>query len=122
MNDEDRRLAERRSRNRYQLQFNLELVDVRNGESLGYLVDISGEGLMLASERAYKVEGRYRMRIPLPIEYDGYEALEIEATAAWTKPAMNPAFHRTGFRELQLVSGPHGALDRLIGDYHLQTV
>lgn len=121
MNDELDQM-ERRSCDRYQLLFNLELIDVRTDKPLGYLVDISGEGLMLASEKPHKVEGRYRMRMPLPVEYDGYNALEVEATAAWTKPAMNPAFHRTGFRELQLVSGPHGALDRLIEDYHLQTV
>lgn len=121
MND-DRRQAERRASERYQLLFNLELVDVRSDRPIGYLVDISSEGLMLASQQAHKVEGRYRMRLELPVEYDGYNALEIEATAAWTKPAMNPAFHRTGFRELQLVSGPHRALDRLIEDYHLQTV
>lgn len=120
--NEDRRQAERRASERYQLLFNLELIDVRSDKPLGYLVDISGEGLMLASEKSHKVEGRYRMRMPLPVEYDGYDALEIEATVAWTKPAMNPAFHRTGFRELQLVSGPHRALDRLIEDYHLQAV
>ncbi|MDX1610116.1 MAG: PilZ domain-containing protein [Halofilum sp. (in: g-proteobacteria)] len=114
--------AERRAGDRYQLVLNLELIDVRTGEPMGVLVDISTDGLMLASETAHKVEGRYRMRLPLPVEVDGYEALELEATAAWTKPAMNPAFHRTGFRELQLVSGPHDALGRLIEDYHLQTV
>ncbi len=112
---------ERRGIERYQLVFNLELIDVRTGEPIGYLIDISTEGLMLASEEPHKVEGRYRMRIPLPTDYDGYDAIEIEATAAWTKPAMNPYFHRSGFRELQLVSGPHEALDRLIEDYHLQT-
>lgn len=120
--DEERRQAERRAGERYQLLFNLELVDVRSNNLLGYLVDISGEGLMLASQKPHKVGGRYRMSVELPVEFDGYNSLELEATAAWTKPAMNPAFHRTGFRELQLVSGPHGALDRLIEDYHLQTV
>jgi len=112
---------DRRGMERYQLVFNPELIDVRTGQRIGYLIDISTEGLMLASEEPQKVEGRYRLRIPLPVEYDGYESMEVEATAAWTKPAMNPYFHRTGFRELQLVSGPHEALDRLIEDYHLQT-
>jgi len=114
--------AERRASERYQFAFSLEPVDVATGESLGWLVDISAEGMMLASESARNVEGRYRMRLDLPAEYDGYDAIEIEATAAWSKPAMNPRFHRTGFRELQLLSGPPGALERLIEDYHLQTV
>lgn len=118
----ERRKKERRAADRYVLAFNLEPVDVRNGEPLGHLIDISPEGLMLASESPRRVEGRYRMRLPLPAEFDGYSAIEVEATAAWCKPAMNPRFHRTGFRELQLVSGPPRALERLIEDYHLQSV
>lgn len=119
---DDKQGAERRVSERYQLAFNLEPIDVASGDRMGWLIDVSAEGMMLASESAKKVEGRYRMRLDLPAEYDGYAAIEIEATAAWCKPAMNPRFHRTGFRELQLVSGPPGALERLIEDYHLQTV
>lgn len=114
--------GERREAERYQLAFNLEPIDAATGDPLGWLVDISPEGMMIASDAAKKVEGRYRMRFQLPAPFDGYEAIEIEATAAWSKPAMNPRFHRTGFRELQLVSGPPGALERLIEDYHLQTI
>jgi len=118
----DRHHEERRESDRYQLAFSLEPIDTRTGEGMGWLIDLSSEGMMLASESRRKVAGRYRMRLPLPVEYDGYDVIEIEATAAWSKPAMNPRFHRTGFRELQLVSGPPGALERLIEDYHLQAV
>ena len=113
---------DRREADRYQLAFNLEPTDTSSGEPLGWLIDISPEGMMIASDAAKKVEGRYRMRLELPAEYGGYDAIEIEATVAWSKPSMNPRFHSTGFRELQLVSGPPGALERLIEDYHLKTV
>ena len=114
--------SDRREADRYQLAFNLEPVDAATGEPLGWLIDISPEGMMVASDAGRKVEGRCRMRLDLPAPYDGYQAIEVEATAAWSRPSMNPRFHRTGFRELQLVSGPSGALERLIEDYHLQTV
>lgn len=118
----ERRHSERRVSDRYQLAFNIEPVDARTGEPMGFLVDLSLEGLMLASESSMRVDGRYRMTLPLPVDFDGYDAIDVEATAAWCKPAMNPRFHRVGFRELQLVSGPPRALERLIEDYHLQTV
>lgn len=118
----DRREADRREADRYQLAFNLEPTDASTGEPLGWLIDISPEGMMIASDAAKEFDGRYRMRFSLPVPFEGYDAIDVEATAAWSKPAMNPRFHRTGFRELQLVSGPPGALERLIEDYHLQTV
>ena len=118
----NRRESERRTNERHQLVFHIEVIDAGSEASLGYLVDISTEGLMLASEAPLKSEHRYRMRLPLPVVFDGYDRLDVEATVAWTAPSMNPAFYRTGFRELQLVSGPNDALRRLIDDYHLQTL
>lgn len=118
----ERRHDERRGAERYQLAFNLEPVDVRTGRPMGWLIDISPVGMMLASESPRRVEGRYRLRLDLPVEIDGYRSIDVEATAAWTKPAMDPSFHRTGFRELQLVSGPPRALERLIEDHHLPPI
>lgn len=110
---------ERRQDDRYQLLFHLEVHDADGRRPLGYLVDLSRGGLMLATETPLEVDRRYRLRIPLPIAYLGRNEIELDAIAAWSAPSMHPAYHRTGFRDLSLDPEQREVLDRLVEDYHM---
>lgn len=113
-------MRERRQKDRYQLMFHVQVVDADTDDPVGYLVDISHGGMMLASEEPLEIGRRYRMRVPLPIAYLGYREIRLDAIAAWTAPSLHPAFHRTGLRDLELEPAQREVLDRLVDDYHLR--
>jgi len=100
--------------------FHVQVMDADTDDPIGYLVDISPGGLMVASEGPLEVDRRYHLRVPLPIAYLGYREIELEAIASWTAPSLHPAFHRTGFRDLELKPAQREVLDRLVDDYHLR--
>lgn len=110
---------ERRNDDRYQLLFHVQVHDADGRRPLGYLVDVSRGGLMLATEEPLETNRRYRLRIPLPIAYLGCNEIELDAIAAWSAPSMHPAYYRTGFRDLSLEPAQREVLDRLVEDYHM---
>lgn len=112
-------VRERRTDDRYQLLFHVQVHDADGRRPLGYLVDLSRGGLMLATEQPLEANRRYRLRIPLPIAYLGRNEIELDAISAWSAPSMHPAYHRTGFRDLSLEPEQREVLDRLVEDYHM---
>lgn len=110
---------DRRNDDRYQLLFHLQVHDVDARKPLGYLIDLSRGGLMLATEGPLEIDRSYRLRIPLPIAYLGCNEIELNAVAAWSAPSMHPGYHRTGFRDLSLDPEQRDVLDRLVEDYHM---
>lgn len=113
-------MAERRQSERYQLMFQASVVDDETDTTLGHLVDISITGLMLASETPLEIGRRYRLRIPLPVAFDGHSQLRARATAAWTAESLHPSFHRCGMRDLQLPPEQQRAFERLVDEYRLR--
>lgn len=113
-------MAERRQSERHQLMFHAEVIDAETDTRVGQLLDISATGLMLAAEVPIEVDRRYRLRIPLPIPFDGYSELRLRVTAAWAAESLHPAFLRTGFRDLELAPEQQRAFERLIDEYRLR--
>ena len=113
-------MQDRRQSERHQLMFHATVMDAETDVALGQLVDISETGLMLASEAPLENGRRYRLYIPLPIAFDGYTEIRLRATVTWTAPALHPAFHRNGFKELELPAEQERAFQRLIDDYRLR--
>lgn len=113
-------MTERRRADRYQLMFHTAVVDADDGTTLGHLVDISVDGLMIASDQPLAPGRRYRLTIPMPISFDGHRELRVRATSAWTAPALHPALHRNGFRDLELPPEQQQAFQRLVDEYRLR--
>lgn len=110
----------RRHEDRHHLLFQTAVLDADTETVLGQLVNLSGDGLMLASDRALEAGRRYHLRVPLPVAFDGHEALRLSATIAWSAPATGPAFHRNGLRDLELPAEQNEAFRHLLDDYRLR--
>lgn len=113
-------MNERRRANRYQLLFNARVYDADRGHVIGHLSDLSAKGLMVITEKPLPVGHTCRVRIPLPVAFDGLGELTIETTVAWTEPATHPAYHRNGLQALSLDAGQRRMLTRLVEDYDLR--
>ena len=105
-------MPDRRRVERFALTVAIAAQDADTGEALGEGADISGHGLMLASQAPLSVGRRYHLRLVSPGNPEG--PLELWAEAAWSVRSLNPAGHRTGFRRMTLGPGDRARLDRLI--------
>ena len=66
-------------------------------EFIGYLVDISSEGMMILSKKAFPEGDTLKLRIELPVEIKGSDQLIVEAKCVWCERDTNPEFNRLGF-------------------------
>lgn len=107
-------MLDRRRAERFRLAVSLTVRDADTGEALGELVDISGHGLMVASDAPLALERRYRLRVELPERLGG--ELEVGADAAWSVRSLNPVCVKTGFSGLRARAGHGPRLERLIED------
>lgn len=87
------------------------------GNSIGRIVDITTEGIMLISEEPIAIDISYNLRMEFPKEIFGEERLDFTALSLWCKKDMNPDYYDTGFH-IRNVPLEHVLLvKKLIQDY-----
>jgi len=84
-------------------------LDADTGRSLGRVVDITADGLMLVTDNPVQPGARLRMRVILPVIIRDQTDVVVEAEAVWCNQDTNPNFFKAGFRFLNL-SGDDGFL------------
>ena len=113
-------MNDRRRANRHQLLFNARVYDADQGDVIGHLSNLSEDGLMVVTEQPLPLGHTHRVRIPLPVEFEGLGELRTETTVAWPEPATHPAYHRNGLHAHSLDAGQRRVLTRLVEDYDLR--
>ena len=70
----------------------------RTGDAfIGFLIDISSEGMMVLSKKAFQDGATLKLRIELPEEIRGSNQLMVEVKSVWCERDTNPEFYRIGF-------------------------
>lgn len=88
---------ERRKFKRRYLMYYARVFDKRTGRVIGYVVDLTQEGLMLISEEPVEPNTRFRLRMDLPEDLSEKKFLDFEAESRWCKKDMDPNFYAIGF-------------------------
>jgi hypothetical protein len=109
--------SNKRRLKRSHLIYYLRVFDRTTNQILGHLVDITPEGAMLISEQTIPIATRYQLRMMLPAEIFGREHLDFEAESLWSKHDINPDFHDTGFRLVNVEVKDIAVISRLIDEY-----
>ena len=109
--------SEKRRLKRSHLIYYLRVFSRTSNETLGHLVDITPEGAMLISEKPIPVNTHFEFRMLLPTEIFGRTHLDFDAESLWSKRDVNPDFHDTGFRLLNVSVRDTAIISRLIDDY-----
>ncbi len=110
-------MEDRRKFKRRYLMFYSRVFDRKTGKLLGYLADMTIEGIMIISEEPIQIAETYRLRIDLPEDMYGKAYLNLEAHSVWTKPDVNPNFFMTGFQLLNTTSDDKDIIQQIILDY-----
>lgn len=113
-------MQERRDIHRRHLMFHLRVYDADSGRELGTLTDVSPEGLLVTGDRRLTLGRRFRMFMQLPPALAAHERIDFAATVAWSSNEVNPAFHDTGFRDLELDEADRAVLEALMDEFDLR--
>jgi c-di-GMP-binding flagellar brake protein YcgR len=73
-------------------------IDVAAKHSLGRVVDITAEGMMLVTKEPLQIGERFTLQLNLPVMVQYRSEVEVEAVVRWTAPDNNPEFKRAGFQ------------------------
>ncbi len=109
-------MENKRKLKRRHLFFYLRIFNRKDGELIGYLGDITPQGIMLISEKPVETNRFFKLWMDLPGS-STVRRLEFEAKSIWCQPDMNPDFYDTGIQLLDMSKRDMAMIEDLISDY-----
>jgi hypothetical protein len=113
-------MEERRSLKRRHIMFYSRVFDRTTGKHLGYLGNMTTEGLMIISDEPIETNTSFLLRIDLPEDIYDKVVLNFEALSLWCKPDVDPNFYNTGFELSKIHLDDLRLIERLIEDYEVR--
>lgn len=86
---------------RHQLPCFLQVFNRFTDKPIGYLGNISNEGLMLVSQLPMMVDVDFELRLKIPGPEGAVHAVDFTATCLWSREDINPQHYDSGFILLQ---------------------
>jgi hypothetical protein len=109
-------MEEKRRLKRRHLIFYLRIFDARTNQLLGYLVDLTPEGIMLMSEHKIERGKKFKLKMDLPSEYSDRQQIEFDAESVWNSTDINPDFYDTGFKFSNVTVEEQQVIEDIIDD------
>ena len=97
------------------------MFDRKTGRLLGYLGNITTEGIMIISEEPLEVDGEYKLRMDLPDDLYQKAVLNFDALSMWCQPDIDPNFYNTGFRLIGISEHEKEIVNQILGDYEIKS-
>lgn len=110
-------MPERRQHDRKTSDKLLEIIDVNSNQRLGYLVDLSAEGMMVISGEPFQMNNVYQMLIRVPEGSPFFGDIEFGAESLWSDKAHDPQKFWTGFQIIDISDQQAGRIAQLIEGY-----
>lgn len=113
-NAEDLEMVEKRKLPRTRVQEALDVIDVHAERSLGRIVDISVEGMMLLSPEEIPVQAIYQLQIPLPPELEVCGRVSLGVESLWSRQSNDGTQYWTGFHVIDISDEDRDCIERLV--------
>jgi len=111
-------MDERRQLKRRHLIYYLSVEDIDTGHTLGHLVDVNPDGIMLMSPEPIQSGKVFRLRMTIPVGAEGArQTMEFQAESVRCGKDINPDFFDTGFHLVSLTPTQLGLIKTLIDDH-----
>jgi c-di-GMP-binding flagellar brake protein YcgR len=85
------------------------VINEDTGKTVGRVVDITADGMMLVTKHKIVSGKLYNFRIVLPVMVHHRSDVSLEARCIWTTPDANSEFSKCGFKFINL-AGEEGFL------------
>ncbi|MCX8044191.1 MAG: PilZ domain-containing protein [Desulfobacterota bacterium] len=109
-------MREKRKLKRRHLIYYLKVTDRQSGKLIGFLVNITPEGIMIMSEEPIPVGKLFHLQILVPSETDEKAHLQFDARSKWCERSVNTDFYDTGFELLNVTSRDFLAIEKIIAE------
>ncbi len=109
---QDRRKTKRRF-----LMFYARIFDRRTGRQIGYIADLTPEGMMIVSENPIPVGETYLLRMDLPEDLSARPSLDFQARSIWNKPDIDPDYIATGLQLLNVGEQDVAIIKKIVESY-----
>jgi len=86
---------------RHQLPCFLQVFNRLTDKPIGYLGNVSEQGLMLISQLPMMVDVDFELRLKIPGADDTFHVIDITATCLWSHEDINPQHYDSGFSVLE---------------------
>jgi hypothetical protein len=106
--------ADKRRNNRVTIPEHPTVLDAHSGKAIGQLVNLSADGLMIASAEAVACDHVCQMCIPL-IKGNTQVEIRIGAESLWSEDANDSGIHWTGFHIIDISPEDQLILDDILG-------
>ena len=110
-------MAEQRKVNRTHLIHYLKVINVDDDSVIGYLVDISIEGVLLRTKVPVAVDACFNCILQLNSSIDNQTEIGFRATCIWCKQESITSYHSVGLRIDEMNSEHERAMRLLIDLY-----
>ena len=94
----EKKIKEKRTIKRHHLSYYLKVYNRKTGKPIGYIVNISSEGLRLVSHIPLLTHSVFQFRVKLPRELSGENHIDFDALSCWCRPDVSPDCFDTGFK------------------------
>jgi hypothetical protein len=105
-----------RNEQRRHLIYYLNVENRKTGESVGRVVDITGGGILVISNKTIASDEEISVKIELGDELleKVHGHLEVDLVSRWSKPDVNPNYFVTGFSFTHVTEDQESIIDRII--------
>lgn len=110
-------MKEQRKLKRRHIMFYSRVFNRETGNLIGYLGNMTAEGIMIISEYPLEVGIDYLLRMDLPLDIYSKAMLNLKARSAWCQPDIDPNFYNTGFQLSNTSKDDVAIIERVVGDY-----
>jgi hypothetical protein len=110
-----KQVPEKRLIKRHELKYYLSVYNRKTGKLVGYIVNISQEGMRLVSNIPLLTHSVFQLQIKLPKEIQGEKTINFDALSCWCRPDVSPDCFDTGFRLVNTPAELEVLIDELIG-------
>ncbi len=107
-------MAEYRTKKRRHLLYYLTVIDGETEEPVGFLVDITTNGLMIMSDAPIETEKFFHLKILLQTELTEKEYLNFDAVSKRSVKGVNSDFYDTGFELIDLTREDFKEIEEII--------
>jgi len=107
-------MLEKRKLNRRHLIYYLAVMEQGTDISIGFVVDITQQGIMVMSSMPLAVDRVYHLKMLVNEDDAKHKYLYFDASSKWCNKSPNSDFYDTGFELLNLDTSAFGELDAII--------
>ena len=78
------------------------IYDEASTDLVGYLLDMTTQGLKLKSTKPLNIDTVYESKMELPVEIENSNIISFSAESKWSNKCENSMYHETGFEILNV--------------------